>query len=89
LDSIKLSSELSKSFSSESNRFFQPHFSNRDNPEVWRMKGAKSYGETVTQKAIEVLRGHKPEPLPENVQRQIDQIAQKAEKTLKGVRFKA
>ena len=68
---------------------WQPHFSNRDNAEVWMMKGGKSYGETVIQKAKEVLRNHRPEPLPENVQRQIDQIAQKAEKALKGIRFKA
>ena len=68
---------------------WQPHFSNRDNAEVWRMKGGRNYGETVTQKAKEVLSNHKPEPLPENVQRQIDQIAKKAEKVLEGVRFKA
>jgi len=53
------------------------------------MKGGKSYGETVIQKAKEVLRDHRPEPLLENVQREIGQIAQKAEKTLEGVRFKA
>ena len=68
---------------------WHPHFSNRDSAEVWKTKGGRSYEETVIQKAREVLKGHKPEPLPENVQRQIDQIAQKAEKTLGGVRFRA
>ena len=68
---------------------WQPRFSNRDNAEVWRMKGGKSYGETVTQKTREVLRNHKPELLPEKIRRQIDQIVQKAEKTLGSLRFKA
>ena len=68
---------------------WHPHFSSRDSAEVWKTKGGRSYEETVIQKAREVLKGHNPEPLPENVQRQIDQIAQKAEKTLGGVRFRA
>jgi len=68
---------------------WQPKFSNRNSPELWQMKGGKSYGEIVTQKAREILRTYKPEPLPDSVLRSLSQIAAKAEAELTGKRFVA
>jgi trimethylamine:corrinoid methyltransferase-like protein len=53
------------------------------------MKGGKGYREVVTQKAKEILKSHRPEPLPETVRRQIAAIAKKAEKALESFHFKA
>lgn len=57
---------------------WRPRFLNRDNPETWMSKGSKRYGEIVTQKAIEILETHRPEPLPDDVRRAIDVIVKKA-----------
>jgi len=67
---------------------WRPRFLNRDNPEVWMEKGKKTYGEIVTQKAIEILENHEPEPLPEGVCKRLDDIARKAEKSLAGKHFR-
>jgi len=68
---------------------WRPKFLNRDDPETWMKKGSKSYGEIVTQKAIEILETHKPEPLPEGIHRIIDEITTNAEKTLVDKNFVA
>jgi trimethylamine--corrinoid protein Co-methyltransferase len=68
---------------------WRPKYLNRDNPEVWMSKGSKSYGEVVTEKAIEILQTHRPEPLPENVTRVLEEMVQKAERTLTGKHFVA
>jgi trimethylamine--corrinoid protein Co-methyltransferase len=63
---------------------WQPKFSNRDSVEVWRTKGGKTYGQIVTEKAREILRTYRPEPLPESVLNRLSQIAQRAEADLHG-----
>jgi trimethylamine--corrinoid protein Co-methyltransferase len=68
---------------------WRPKFLNRDDPETWMKKGSKSYGETVTQKAIEILETHTPEPLPEDVCKALDEITKRAEKTLTEKHFVA
>lgn len=68
---------------------WRPRFLNRDNPETWMKKGSKTYGEIVTQKAIEILETHKPEPLPDDVCQILDEIAKKAEKALAEKHFMA
>jgi trimethylamine--corrinoid protein Co-methyltransferase len=68
---------------------WRPTFLNRDDPETWIKKGSRSYGEMVTQKAIEILENHKPEPLSEDVCRTLDRISQKAEKALADMHFVA
>lgn len=68
---------------------WRPRFLNRDNPETWMNKGSKSYGEIVTQKAIEILETHRPGPLPDDVRRVIDEIAKKAEESLADEHFTA
>ncbi len=61
---------------------WRPRFLNRDNPETWMKKGCKSYGERVTQKAIEILQTHQPKKLPDRVLRTIDDIVEKAGRSL-------
>jgi trimethylamine--corrinoid protein Co-methyltransferase len=68
---------------------WRPKFLNRCDPELWMKKGSKNYGEIVTQKAIEILEGHRPDPLPEDIQGIIGEIAERAEKALAGRQFVA
>jgi trimethylamine--corrinoid protein Co-methyltransferase len=73
-------------------RFFreeqwQPKFFNRDNVEVWQTKGRSGFGEIATEKAREILRTHKPEPLPGPMLDRLSQIARKAEVELPGMRI--
>ena len=68
---------------------WQPKHLNRDTPKSWAREGSKSYEETVTQKALDILETHQPEPLPEDVQRKVNRIAKRAEKELANVRFVA
>jgi trimethylamine--corrinoid protein Co-methyltransferase len=63
---------------------WQPELSNRDNAEAWREKGGKGYGEIVTQKAKEILRAPKTEPLPESTLQRLAEIAGRAEADLLG-----
>jgi trimethylamine--corrinoid protein Co-methyltransferase len=66
-----------------------PKFSNRDTPKAWMEKGSKSYEEIVIQKALDILETYQPEPLPEDVQRKINEIARKAKEELADVQFVA
>ncbi len=68
---------------------WRPRFLNRDSPETWKNKGSKRYGEIVTQKAIEILKTHRTKPLPENVRREIDEIARNAAQKLASIQFVA
>lgn len=68
---------------------WRPKFMNRDDPETWMKKGGKSYGEIVTQKAIEILETHRPEPLPDEVSQALEGLAKKAETDLKNRHFAA
>jgi len=66
---------------------WRPKYMNRDHPDIWKEKGGKNYGEIVTQKAIEILETHRPEPLSEEVRLTIGKIVEKAEKSLEGIKF--
>lgn len=68
---------------------WRPQYFNRDDPETWIKKGKKEYGEKVIQKAIDILKTHQPEPLPEKIQQKINEIYVKAEKELINIAFKA
>ncbi|MBW2122003.1 MAG: trimethylamine methyltransferase family protein [Deltaproteobacteria bacterium] len=68
---------------------WRPKFLNRDDPETWARKGGKSYGERVTQKALEILETYQPKPLSDEVCRTLDRIAQDAEKALREKHFVA
>jgi trimethylamine--corrinoid protein Co-methyltransferase len=68
---------------------WKPHFMNRTDPEGWKVKGGKTYGEVVIRKTLQILETHQPEPLEAEVQEKINEIVRKAEKELKGKHFKA
>jgi trimethylamine--corrinoid protein Co-methyltransferase len=68
---------------------WRPKYLNRDDPETWIKKGRKSYGETVTQRAVEILDTHTPEPLAHEVCQILDRISKKAEKALADIHFVA
>ena len=60
--------------------FWTPSLANRKTPADWLEEGGKTYGEVVTAKALKILDTHRCEPLPAEVSRKIDGIAQRAEK---------
>ena len=68
---------------------WRPKYLNRDNPETWEKKGSKRYAERVTQKAKDILTTHQPQPLPDGVIEQIRTIAERAERQLASMQFKA
>jgi trimethylamine--corrinoid protein Co-methyltransferase len=68
---------------------WRPQFMNRDDPDTWQKKGAKSYAEVVTQKALALLETHEPAPLPAGLQASLNRIAQEARQELAGVHFRA
>jgi len=50
-----------------------------DSFETWQKKGSKSIGEVAHQKVKEILATHKPEPMPEGIEREISRILKRAE----------
>jgi trimethylamine--corrinoid protein Co-methyltransferase len=61
---------------------WRPRFIDRQNLETWQEKGSKRYSQIVTQKAIDILKNHKPDPLPSEVINSLDKILKKAETEL-------
>jgi len=53
-----------------------------DGLETWEKEGIKSLGELAHEKVQEILATHKPTPLPEDVDREISRILQRAEAEL-------
>jgi len=53
-----------------------------DSLETWEKEGIKSLGELAHDKVKEILATHKPTPLPEDVDREISRILQRAEAEL-------
>lgn len=68
---------------------WHPKLMNRDNPDGWKQKGCKTYGEVVTQKTLSILATHKPEPLKPEVQARLAELVTQAEKDLADLHFKA
>ena len=68
---------------------WRPMFANRTDLEQWISKGRKTYGEIAVEKAIEILKTHRSEPLPEEVKQAIDAIQKRAETALAGKHFEA
>jgi trimethylamine--corrinoid protein Co-methyltransferase len=53
-----------------------------DSLETWEKEGIKSLGELAHEKVKEILATHKPTPLPEDVDREVSRILQRAEAEL-------
>lgn len=68
---------------------WRPALVNRDDIDTWKQKGSPSYGDLVIKKTVEILDTHKPEPLPGETQRKLNEIVQRAEKELAGIHFTA
>jgi trimethylamine--corrinoid protein Co-methyltransferase len=66
---------------------WQPKFVNRDSPQAWAARGGKTYEQTVTEKARDILKTYQPEPLPEEVLVKLNRIAERAGKDLAKVQF--
>ncbi len=60
---------------------------NRDSPDPWAKKGGPRYEQVVTQKARDILQTYQPQPLPDNVRRQLAEIAAQAEAKLAEIQF--
>jgi trimethylamine--corrinoid protein Co-methyltransferase len=67
--------------------FWHPKFFNRENPDNWREKGGLDYGARIIEQTRQILRTHKPKPLPEEISQKIDEIARRAESALEDMRF--
>ena len=68
---------------------WRPRLFNRDDPDTWRSRGGKPYDSVLTEKVREILATHSAPSLPEDVQRQVDEIARRAEKELADISFEA
>jgi len=53
-----------------------------DSFEAWQRKGSKSIAQVAKEKTEEILATHKPEPIPEDVDREISRILKRAEAEL-------
>ena len=51
-----------------------PELFDRRNYADWKARGGKTLRQRAQEKALEILETHKPEPLPDNVQKQLDEI---------------
>jgi len=60
---------------------YLPRLFDRTTYETWESRGAKDIRDVAREKAREILATHKPEPLPEEIQEELDAIIQNAEKT--------
>jgi trimethylamine--corrinoid protein Co-methyltransferase len=51
--------------------YYYPHTANRQSRDDWRMTGAQTMAEAARAKAKQILRTHKPQPIPADVDAQI------------------
>ena len=68
---------------------WRPMYMNKDPPEAWKKKGAKTYGELVIDKAKDILKTHKPIQLNQEQQTAIDLLYEKGKEVLKDISFPA
>jgi trimethylamine--corrinoid protein Co-methyltransferase len=52
-----------------------PKLFDRRNYDDWKARGAKTLRQRAREKALKILETHKPEPLPADVQKRVDEIA--------------
>jgi trimethylamine--corrinoid protein Co-methyltransferase len=68
---------------------WQPMCRNRHDFQVWKDQGRKTYGEIVIQKAREIISSYAPEPLSNDILKELESIRDKAEKSLADKHFAA
>lgn len=59
--------------------YFRPHIFNRRSREIWQSEGERDLNENARQRAITILREHKPSPLAEDIVNQLDSIIKRLE----------
>ena len=64
---------------------WHPTLMDRQNYHSWMEDGGKSMGERVKHKVKEILKNHKPKPLPEKVRKQVRTIRERSEKERVGL----
>ena len=64
----------------------QPEFIDRNRMEKWKSTGATDSYTKAAEKTRDILMNHKPEPLPDNVLKDIQAIITETEGELEGVR---
>lgn len=57
-----------------------PEIFDRDNRDSWEEKGSKDLYQVALEKAKEILANHKPAPIPDNIQKEMREIVNEAEK---------
>ena len=63
--------------------FWMPEISDKSTFAAWQKIGSKTMDKVAKEKVNEIMATHKPEPIPEDVEREISQILKKAEAELK------
>ncbi|MBN2124133.1 MAG: trimethylamine methyltransferase family protein [Deltaproteobacteria bacterium] len=58
---------------------WRPGLFNRENLSNWAKKGQKTLNEALIEKALEILKDHRPEPLSDGIRKDLDAIWQDAE----------
>lgn len=59
--------------------FWRPTVLNRDRLEIWQGKGSLPLRERLRQRVLQILEQHRPPPLPEGVQANLDRIIRQAQ----------
>jgi trimethylamine--corrinoid protein Co-methyltransferase len=62
---------------------WRPALFNRENLPNWIKKGKKTVNDKLIEKAIEIAKNHKPEPLPLGIKEKLDRIWEEAKERLK------
>lgn len=58
---------------------WMPELSDKNTYETWQRMGSKSIDKVAKEKVKEILATHKPQPIPEDVEKEISQILKRAE----------
>lgn len=64
----------------------QAQLLDRNSREAWSLAGGKDLTERAYEKALEILETFKPEPLPEDVQRELKRILAEAEEEMREIK---
>jgi trimethylamine--corrinoid protein Co-methyltransferase len=62
---------------------WRPTLFNRENLPNWIKKGKKTVDQKLIEKALEIIKNHKPEPLPQGIKESIERIWSEAAKKIK------
>ena len=61
---------------------FEPTLQYRNSREAWEETGSKTMVDRAKEKALAILEEHQPNPLPEDIRKELDEFVPKALKSL-------